>query len=218
MAYLYRLILAFLLAFTSLSAFASFPASTVSGYGVSGYESNRWLGATPQEACTAWATPGGFTATIVGTACKLNTGWMQNYVVASKLACPANSTLSGTACTCAAGYTESGSTCIPIPEPTPVCMQVVGKSVPENPATVELGPFTSAGIVAAMKLGKYTFCDPTGCVASGRVTFGGLFGGNGVLTIADAKFNGTDCDTNAQPSPSVPQQSPQTCKTGTCRL
>lgn len=221
MAHLYRLIVALLLAFTSLSASASFPATVrPAGYGVT-YFPGVWLGETKAATCTAWKPCATVFADQSGCngACAA-AGYPAFISVGASYFCPANSTLSGTSCTCTTGYTESGNTCIPIVIPPSAqeltCALVSGQYVPENPITVEIGSVSTSTLITAVKNSSLKFCDSTGCSASGRAISGGIFGTVSFVTLADAKYDGTPCNTTTPAGPSTAQEAAKLCKSGTC--
>lgn len=99
------------------SSFAwSYPATSTAGYGVSGWPAGSpgsWQATTIQGACSIWAASGGYTATVNGMYCKLNTGWQQLWLPVTKLSCPGGGTVSGSSCVCPAGYTDNGTMCVP---------------------------------------------------------------------------------------------------------
>lgn len=217
MAHFYRLILAFVLAAVSSSAFAVIPYVAgpmgwrVDQHGVAyGFT-------TKQIACTTWAATGGYNGVLISddTGCRLDPGTYSRPLVTSPTrSCPAGTSDTPAGCVCNQGTTENATHTACVPDS--ICLSLAGMPLPESQAMAKIGNASTATITGIMKQTSFAFCDSTGCMAQGKAIAGGTFGGQSFVTVDSPKFTGTSCDQTAAAGVSTPQDSPQLCKAGTC--
>lgn len=110
MAYLQRVTFALLVALFASTAHASFVAPVVTQWKV--VNTSVWY-PTAQAACNAISGAG----TVDGPTCWASNGFSYTLTASNSQTCPANSTGAASACTCDAGYQESGQSCVVIPVP-----------------------------------------------------------------------------------------------------
>jgi len=139
MANFYRLVFTALVWAFFGNAYASFPATSVSGFEYQGRTQTNTVGPwlpTYTAVCSNWKATadaaGGSNApwtviTAIETSCTIKSNnntyqtWGTTKRATTVYSCPANATLGGSTCTCAAGATESGSTCN-IANPSDICV------------------------------------------------------------------------------------------------
>lgn len=141
------------------------------------------------------------------------------YYVTGALSCPADSTLSGSQCTCTPPKVQNaaGTGC----ETENLCAGFNGLVTPSTTNEARTSNMTTAGMSAA--IGQTRNHCVAGCVASGTVQAAFRANtGETTLIISDSKFNGSSCDITAAPGSgeggtSVAQAEPTLCsKSGKC--
>jgi hypothetical protein len=218
MAHIHRLIFVLLLALSSVnaSAVALQTWSGPMGWRVSAHAVTKGF-TTKELACQKWVVGSSYSSTYnaASNVCTLNTGYSSGFVTSPTLACPPGGLpgADGNSCYCPSGtkVNGDGSACVA----DDVCQVVLGQALPERQATAKVGALSTAGITALVKAGNFSFCDGTGCQASGKAIAGGSFGGESFITVDKPVFTGVSCDKNAAPG-TTPQDAPQLCAAGSC--
>lgn len=225
MANFYRVALSGLLAIAAcwlmlqpLKAHAAFPATATPGACTSNCYEYRaagflnWFNTAP-AACQSWTSYYGYPyvgAPLYGTPvgsranCQYTQfGGTQSFEMTTRTrapdptvyTCPANSTLSGTSCTCNSGFVEQGSSCVDAQ--AAACQALQGQSLYLT--------FNSA--VAPGQ----TACDATGCnVTVGSPIIRARTPTGATVSEGEGTFTGTPCT----PSPATPASEPDTCVNG----
>lgn len=214
MAYFHRLIAALVLALCSFSAFAENP---VTQYRAAYISYGEWR-STNTAACAdavsfrnasaEWST--WVLNSASGTICNVKE---YNRSTGALVYSSSNFNVLETRQWCdAAAAAPVGGVC----PPPSVCTGLAGMYLPESTATANVGAISTSALTALVQSASLTFCDSTGCQASGKPTFGGVFGGNGSVTVSQPKYTGQPCDATAAPGSSAPQDAPKLCSAGTC--
>lgn len=221
MAYLHRLIFAFIVFFHAGLVLAAFPSSTV-------YSARKtppvWL-PTVEQACADY---GAGAAIVSGVGCAVwdvpGGRWITLPIDSQGDHCPANSTLASGMCTCNSGYTEDGNQCVEPPPPDPcellaaMCSGSQGASTSFSLAGRKTG--VSFTCMSPLSIGSG---DPLpGCTKGCMAQVGGFttaFQDNAGswVTQGTAKYSGATCDPsvindlNAESDPEyVPEENPTT--------
>lgn len=247
MAYLLRLTLALLLAFVAGSAVAAIPlVERWSGTGTYGPMPNH-IESTPQAVCAAIAADhnsnpaewGGtanapFSGSITSqTSTTANCGiynkngfWHTRQITKLANGCPANSTLSGGACQCNAGFVEdeTGSACV---LPPPPCEALAGKSAGSRTwrgtgssfSFCDLYQEVGAGKCIATAYSDIGWTDPDGATyRQGSATYTGGTGStcDGAGGTAENPAGSSPVGSDGQPpvTPDEGTAAPSPCPTG----
>lgn len=135
-------------------------------------------------------------------------------VALAAASCPANSTKSGAACVCNAGFKEFSGKCVK----DDVCGFLEGKPVPGLPRIeADYGP-QSASWAAGKVGGKGLVCTPEQCQAEGTVT--GCVAGQGaqgttVCYVSEPKYTGDSCKKDDKPGDKTDKCPPGTKQSAT---
>lgn len=213
MAHLHRLI-ALLCLFWSGSAAAAFPASQGYVYNNAGNGPSSY---TTLAAWGAWfGTPRDMTLTSCSenwnnntTTCTFKNGWntgstnvsVQRF--ASGYACPPNSTLSGSSCTCnGPSWVESGASCVAYVDPGDAyCASISGS--PVKTSWTSTAPSLDTRTVCSSGVPGYYSCNstiaPDFCGSSDGVTY---------LCHGSGSSSGTSCTPSPAPEQPVPPTEP----------
>jgi len=211
-AYLYRLIVASWLVLLSFGVHAAFPASPGYLYIVQGGPESSTL----EGAANGFAIPRGFVWVGCGgwnnntTICNFTyegnpVAGQQTYRTSSGLACPSNSTLSGSSCTCnAPSWVESGGACVAYVDPAEAyCAEKVGSPVKTSWSST--APSLSTRTVCSSGGYGYYSCnatiEPDYCGSADGVTY--LCHGSGTSA-------GGACTPSPAPEQPVPPTEPVT--------
>ena len=147
----FRLIVLLFLSFLSFNSFALIPKSAF--YSIKGFSAS-----TAQAVCSAYSSSvGGTMATVIGSVCQYEPSY--GATISVSYACPINSSVSGSQCTCNEGYEEKdGNSCV-LPEPPDSC-----ESLAEKCETLNGSRKWITGLRRDVSYKPFKTCTPAGLV------------------------------------------------------